>query len=183
MGGASGMGGTGPAGAGVAGAPPVGSIRITDKVPGFASVSGGTTGGGTDIDGAVTVNSMSALQAAAAGESPAIILVEPGNYSGTLAPGSNKTIIGIAPGVTINGNIRIAGSNVSNLIVRNIAMRGARCSTYDECRAGADPVYIGNGAHHVWLDHLDISDGQDGNCDITQGADYIAVSWTRFYYT
>jgi pectate lyase len=33
------------------------------------------------------------------------------------------------------------------------------------------------------LDHLDISDGQDGNCDITQGGDYITVSWTRFYYT
>ena len=111
---------------------------------------------------------------------PAIILVEPGNYSGTLMPGSNKTIIGKGPGVTINGNIYMSGSDVHNLIIRNLAVRGEHCSSYDECRAGDDAVYMGNGAHHIWLDHLDIADGQDGNCDATQGADYITVSWTHF---
>jgi pectate lyase len=42
---------------------------------------------------------------------------------------------------------------------------------------------VGNGAHHIWLDHLDIADGQDGNLDITQGGDYVTVSWTHFHYT
>jgi pectate lyase len=83
----------------------------------------------------------------------------------------------------IKGNISISGSGVSNVIIRNLAVRGNSCSSYDECRAGSDAVYMGNGAHHIWLDHLDISDGQDGNCDATQGADYITVSWTNFYYT
>ncbi len=162
---------------------PLGDLSITDPVPGFASVAGGTTGGGTDIGSAIVVNSMSQLQNAAGGSSPAIILVQPGNYSGKLAPGSNKTIIGTGPGVTLTGSISISGSDVSNVIIRNLAVRGEHCNTYDECKAGADGVYVGNGAHHVWLDHLDIADGQDGNCDITQGGDYVTVSWTYFHYT
>jgi pectate lyase len=159
------------------------AIRVTDRAPGFASINGGTTGGGTQLTSAITVSTMSALQAAVKGTNSAIILVEPGTYDGTLTPGSNKTIIGKAPGVLIKGNISMSGSTVSNLILRNLAVRGIPCSSYDECKAGADAVYIGNGAHHIWLDHLDISDGQDGNCDITQGADYVTVSWSRFYYT
>ena len=160
-----------------------GDLTITDPVPGYASVSGGTTGGGTDLGSAVTVSSMGELQSAASGSNPAIILVEPGNYSGSLSPGSNKTIIGTAPGVKITGSLSISGSDHNNLIIRNIAVQGERCNSYDECKAGADAVYIGKGAHHVWLDHFDISDGQDGNCDITRGGDYITVSWTKFYYT
>ena len=129
---------------------PARGIRITDPVPGFASVAGGTTGGGTDLAAAVTVSTMSDLQAAVAGASPAIVLVEPGTYQGTLSPGANKTIIGKAPGVTIRGTLRLSGAAVSNVIVRNLAVRGEPCSSYDECRAGADAVYVGNGAHHVW---------------------------------
>lgn len=178
-------GGAGSSGAGSGGTSgtTAGDLSITDPVPGFASVAGGTTGGGTNLESAMTVNSMSALSDAARGSKATIILVEPGNYSGTLTLGSNKTIIGTAPGVTINGNVSISGSGAFNVIIRNIAVRGARCNSYDECRAGSDAVYIGNGAHHVWLDHLDIADGQDGNCDVTQGGDYVTVSWSHFHYT
>lgn len=179
--GSGGVASTGGA-AGTGGAAP-GTIRITDPVPGFASDGGGTTGGGTNLATAVTVSTMSALQSAAGGSNPAIILVEPGNYDGTLSLGSNKTIVGKGPGVRINGNIRISGASVSNVILRNLSVRGLPCGSYDECRAGEDAVYIGSGAHHVWLDHFDISDGQDGNCDVTQGGDYVTVSWTKFYYT
>lgn len=182
-GGATGVGGAGGA-AGAGGSPaPGGSIQVDDPVPGYASVAGGTTGGGKELASAVTVNSMSALQDAAKGSRASIILVEPGNYAGALTLGSNKTIIGKGPGVTITGNIRISGSDVSNVIIRNLAIRGNKCGSYDECKGGQDGVYIGSGAHHVWLDHLDIADGQDGNCDITQGADYVTVSWSHFHYT
>jgi pectate lyase len=146
-------------------------------------VAGGTTGGGTAIGAAVTVSSRSALQEAVEGSSPALVLVTPGNYSGALRPGANKTIAGTGPGVTLTGSLRISGDDVHNVIVRNLAVRGEPCSSYDECRAGADAVYMGDGAHHIWLDHLDIADGQDGNCDASQGADYMTVSWTRFHYT
>jgi pectate lyase len=181
----TGTGGTtGSAGAGgSAGSAAAGGISINDAVPGFASVSGGTTGGGKDLSSALTVSSMSALQNAAKGGNAAVILVEPGNYSGTLTLGSNKTIIGKSAGVTITGNIGISGNDVSNVIIRNIAVRGNKCSSYEECKSGDDAVYIGGGAHHVWLDHLDIADGQDGNCDVTQGGDFVTVSWTHFHYT
>jgi pectate lyase len=124
---------------------------------------------------------MSALQSAASGSSSSIVLVEPGTYSGTLSVGSNKTIIGKGPGVTIQGNVSISGS--SNVIMRNFTIRGNNCSTYDECRAGSDAVAVQDSAHHVWLDHLDIADGQDGNLDITKQADYITVSFSKFHYT
>jgi pectate lyase len=126
---------------------------------------------------------MADLQRVAGGGGDAIILVEPGDYDGTLSPGANKTIIGLGPGVKINGNLSISGGDRNNIIIRNIAVQGLTCSSYDACKAGSDAVYIGNGAHHVWLDHLDISDGQDGNCDVTQGGDFVTVSWTHFHYT
>lgn len=179
----AGAGSAGKSGAGTGGAPADGDLRIDDPVPGFASVAGGTTGGGTDLGAATVVSTMSELQSAASGSGAAIILVEPGNYSGTLRIGSNKTIIGTEPGVTITGNVDISGSGTSNVILRNVAVRGPRCNSYDECRAGSDAVYVGNGAHHVWLDHLDVADGQDGNCDVTQGGDYVTVSWSHFHYT
>jgi pectate lyase len=163
--------------------PGPGQIGIADPVPGFASVSGGTTGGGTDLSAAITVSTMDALDDAVEGGDPLIVLVEPGDYDGTLSPGPNKTIIGLEPGVKINGNVMIAGADRNNIIIRNIAVQGLRCNSYDECRAGADAVYVGNGAHHVWLDHLDISDGQDGNCDVTQAGDFVTVSWSHFHYT
>ena len=179
---ATSSGGSGNGGGGT-GSEIEGEIAIDDPVPGFASVSGGTNGGGTDLGTAVTVNSMSALASAASGSGAAIILVEPGNYSGSLSIGSNKTIIGLGPGVKITGNVSISGSSTSNVIVRNIAVQGEPCQSYDECRAGADAVYVGDGAHHVWLDHMDISDGQDGNCDVTQEGDFVTISWSKFYYT
>jgi pectate lyase len=67
----------------------MGDLSITDPVPGFASVAGGTTGGGTNLAAAITVDSMSELQDAAQGSNAAIILVEPGTYTGTLKPGAN----------------------------------------------------------------------------------------------
>jgi pectate lyase len=51
------------------------------------------------------------------------------------------------------------------------------------CSSGADAVSVQKNAHHVWFDHCDISDGTDGNLDITNAADYVTVSYTKFHYT
>jgi pectate lyase len=146
-------------------------------------MTSGTTGGGTDLGSAVTVSSMADLQGEAAGPDAKIILVEPGTYNGELAPGPNKTIVGTAPGVMIHGGIMISGEEKTNIIIRNMAIRQDKCGSHGDCQSGTDAVYIGRSAHHVWLDHMDIADGQDGNCDITRQGDYVTVSWTKFHYT
>lgn len=163
--------------------PKAGYITIHDPVPGWASVAGGTKGGGTDLGSAVTVTSMAELQSAVGGAEPKIVLVKPGTYMGELAPGPNKTVIGTAPGVIIHGNILISGEDKTNIIIRNIAVRQDRCGSYEACRSGSDAVYIGQGAHHIWLDHMDVADGQDGNCDVTRRGDYVTISWSKFHYT
>ncbi len=42
---------------------------------------------------------------------------------------------------------------------------------------------VNGDAHHVWFDHCSIKDGTDGNLDITNNADFVTVSWTKFSYT
>ncbi len=155
-------------------------IKIKDKAPGWAA---GTIGGGSNLDKAITVSNMDQLEYAIKGDGSKIVLVKPGHYEGTLEPGSNTTIIGTKPGVMIEGNIKISGSDKSNIIIRNLAVRSLECDSYNECKHGGDAVYIGNDAHHVWLDHLDISDGQDGNFDYTRAGNFVTCSWCKFYYT
>jgi pectate lyase len=166
-------------------------ITITDPVPGWASTSGGTTGGGTNLSAAITVSTFNDLQNAVAGTTPKIILVKPGIYIGSLLVGANKTIIGTEPGVVIQGRIELRADKKDilknyetyNNIIRNIAVKGNKCNSYEECSSGEDAVTICGGTHHIWLDHVDISDGQDGNFDITVQSDLVTASWCKYHYT
>jgi pectate lyase len=128
------------------------------------------------------VTTLSALISAAGGTAARVIQFS-GNLSGSLTVGSNKTIIGSA-GATISGHVELDRS--ANVILKNFTVVGLNCSdvpSNGDCQDGADGVTVNNGAHHIWLDHLDISDGSDGNLDITDGADYITISWTKFWYS
>lgn len=154
-------------------------FSISDQPEGWASQAGGTTGGAGGTE--VTVNTMSQLQAEAKSSGKKVILIEKGIYTGKLTVSSDKTLIGKEPGVLIKGSVVI--SKVNNVILRNFAVQGDRCNSYEECKDGTDAVGILNNAHHVWLDHLDISDGQDGNCDITKGADFVTVTLCKFWYS
>lgn len=89
---------------------------------------------------------------------------------------SDKTIFGVN-GATLNGGFDIS-DGANNVILRNIVVIGPGAVDVD----GVDPVNIDK-ATHVWVDHLDIRDGQDGNLDIVNGSNLVTVSWTKFSYT
>jgi pectate lyase len=139
-----------------------------------------TTGGGSAS--ATTVSSASAFSSAVSGSSAAVIHVS-GSFSGSFKIGSNKTIVGMS-GAKITGNLTFDGT--SNDILQNLTVVGLNCSdvaSNGDCQDGADAVTVVNGAHHIWIDHLDVSDGSDGNLDITEGSDCVTVSWTKFHYS
>ncbi|MBO6234997.1 MAG: chitobiase/beta-hexosaminidase C-terminal domain-containing protein, partial [Prevotella sp.] len=70
-------------------------------------------------------------------------------------------------------------TNCSNLIIRNLSFQGP--GSVDV--GGYDLVAIINGTNHVWVDHCEFIDGQDGNFDITNESDFITTSWCHFHYT
>ena len=140
-----------------------------DDVPiGWASVDGGTTGGHGGA--VVTVSDASSLVAQAESKPPLIIRV-----SGTIhltSPvrvKSNKTIVGVGRDATIQGG-GIFLTKVSNIIIRNLTITGA-----------TDAVNIEGAAHHIWVDHCDLSKCTDGLLDIKHGSDLVTVSWNHFH--
>jgi pectate lyase len=138
-----------------------------------------TTGGGDATP--VTVTTLEALNNAAKGTTPAVIYVKGVLAAGTVKIGSNKTIAGIC-GAEIHGHVGMSGA--VNVIIRNIKVVGYNCSdSPGECKGGDDAISVVDSAHHIWFDHCDISDGSDGNLDITQGSDFVTVSWTKFSYS
>lgn len=193
--GGSGSGGVGTGGASTGGSPGAGGSSTgnctapPDPSPlmGWASQSGSTTGGGSATP--VTVSTLAELVSAAKGNTAAVIYVKGVLAAGALSVGSNKTIAGLC-GAEIHGHVGISGS--TNVIIRNIKIVGyavGDCSkdpSYDSskgCSSGDDAISVGNNANHIWFDHCDISDGTDGNLDITNGADFVTVSWTKFHYS
>ena len=154
-------------------------FSVTETPEGWASQSGGTKGGTGGPE--VTVSTMSQLSSEAKSSGKKIIIARKGTYTGNLTVSSDKTIVGEEPGVLIKGSVRL--SNVNNVILRNFAVQGDRCDSYDACKSGRDAVGITSGAHHIWLDHLDVCDGQDGNCDLNNGADFVTITWCKFWYS
>jgi len=157
-----------------------GCMGPTGAPIGWAAVSAmgvSTTTGGA-AGNTVTVTSLADLNRYAAGNTAMTIQLTAA-VSGTVSIGSNKTVVGC--GGSIHGHLSLSGS--SNVIVRNLAVVGYNCMDNADCQSGADAVTIGNGSHHVWFDHDDISDGSDGNLDITSAADFVTISWTKFHYS
>lgn len=145
---------------------------------GWATQGGGTTGGGNGTP--ILASDLSQLNAAVRGSNAAVIHVS-GKISGTVNVGSNKTILGLC-GAELDGSLDLSGS--SNVIVRNLKVVGYNCSdSPSDCSAGADAVHVQGGDRHLWFDHMDISDGSDGNLDVTHGVDFVSVSWTKFHYS
>jgi pectate lyase len=145
---------------------------------GWATVGGTVTGGGSASP--VTVTSLSALNSAAGGTGAAVIIVS-GTISGDVTIGSNKTIQGANASATIRGHIGMKGS--ANVILRNLNVIGYNCTDNSDCQSGADAITVQSAAHHLWFDHLAVSDGSDGNLDLTHAVDYVTISWCKFFYS
>jgi len=88
--------------------------------------------------------------------------------------------------------VHVGLNKSANVIIRNIKIVGyavGDCaldpgySAATGCSSGDDAITVQGQSTHLWFDHDDISDGTDGNLDITHASDYITVSWTKFHYT
>jgi len=94
---------------------------------------------------------------------------------------SHKTIVGRGANSGITGaGLNIGGpvndsptpppdGGVRNVIIRNLIFTGSP----------DDAINVQMFAHHVWIDHCDLSNSFDGLIDIKRGADYITVSWNH----
>lgn len=149
------------------------------QADGFASLNGGTTGGkGGEV---VTVSNYNDFKAAVQSKDAKIVIVD-GTVKTTDGDGyglkvlGNKTIMGKDKKSTIYGGLTISG--VKNVILYNINIQGS----YPNPGPG-DCIDISNGATNVWVHHVSVWDADDGNIDIKGKADYITVSYCKFYYT
>jgi pectate lyase len=161
-------------------------VAATPTPIGWASQNGGTTGGGRATP--IVVTTLAQLNQAARGTSPAVIHVNGNLAQGTVTIGSNKTILGCSGNATLNGQVVLKAS--TNVILRNLNVVGYNCRPPDvdtssggECQDGVDAMAIDKRSRNVWIDHSSISDGSDGNLDITHGSDFITVSYTKFSYS
>ncbi|MGI5145048.1 pectate lyase family protein [Plantactinospora sp. CA-294935] len=153
------------------------TILCTDAPIGFASVNAlgfnGTTGGAGGPT--VTVTTAAALEDYAGRPGPYIIRISgriPLDDMVTVV--ANKSILGVGSTAEITGGGLQMGSTTrpgNNVIIRNIRFTGAE----------DDSISVTNKAHHVWIDHNDLSDGYDGLLDIKRESDYVTVSWNRFH--
>lgn len=125
------------------------------------------------------VDNAADLLALAAADGPQIIVVSGEITLGqTLQITSDKTIEGEPGGATLHGSVEIDGDDddfISNVIVRNLTIDGAPGPDED--------AFSIQYATNLWLDHLEIHDGADGNLDITHAADFITISYCVFHYT
>ncbi|MGI5286086.1 pectate lyase family protein [Nonomuraea polychroma] len=149
-----------------------------DGPVGFASVNAlgqnGTTGGAGGTEVTITTGAQLRDYAGRAG---AYILRIQGRIqiSDMVTVVANKSIIGVGSTAEITGGGLQLGSTTrpgNNVIIRNIRFTNAE----------DDSISVTNKAHHVWIDHNDLSGGYDGLLDVKRESDYVTVSWNKFHH-
>ncbi len=106
-----------------------------------------------------------------------------GDSDGMHDVASDKTIVGLGADAALTGgglNIGLPVDEsvtepppdaVHNVIIRNLSLSGAT----------DDLINVQMFSHHIWIDHNDFSNGDDGAVDIKRGSDYVTVSWNHFH--
>ncbi|CAE6421439.1 unnamed protein product [Rhizoctonia solani] len=148
----------------------------SDSAPlGYATLSGGTTGGGSATP--VTVTTLDELKAAVTGNSAKVIIIS-GSITGNevVKVGSNTSVLGKS-GAALNG-VGLRVLDVSNVIIRNLKISKVLADAGDAIGVQA--------ANRVWIDSLELwsdkdhnKDYYDGLLDITHGC--YAVTVTNSY--
>jgi pectate lyase len=162
-------------------------------------VSGGVTGGGSGMQVTVDASDADALAefsmyASDKMPGPLTILIDgmiaipppPDGGSGDVQKirvSSNKTVAGVgdASGFTGGG---ITLTSVNNVILRNLVIDRPNS---DDAGDNVDAIHIET-SHQIWVDHCDLSSNgptatpaYDGLVDISDGSDFVTVSWTRYH--
>lgn len=169
-------------------APVPGALTTAD---GFADVTAlgqnGTTGGagGAVVTATTTAQFLDYISRS----EPLIVQVSGtitlpvGTSDGMHLVASDKTIVGLGDdarltggglsiGLPVDDRVTSPPANaVHNIIIRNLSIDGAT----------DDLINIQMFSHHIWIDHNDFSNGDDGAVDIKQGSDFVTVSWNRFH--
>jgi pectate lyase len=177
--------GAGPAGAAPA-APAPGALASADGFAGVAALGqGGNTGGagGAVVTATTTARFLDYISR----PEPLIvqvsgtIMLPVGSVDGMHPVASDKTIVGLGDDARLTGgglNIGLPAddrvtSPPANAVhnIRNLSIDGAT----------DDLINIQMFSHHIWIDHNDFSNGDDGAVDIKRGSDFVTVSWNRFH--
>jgi pectate lyase len=134
----------------------------------------------------VVVSDAASLVSYATSPDPYVIRI-----SGTIAlpvldVSSNKTIMGDDSLATLEGGIRILGTSidpadmVQNVVIKNLHIDATTADTSDLPNED-DGISIAYG-HHVWIDHVDVWDAPGDDLSVSNGSDYITVSWSKFRF-
>lgn len=140
----------------------------------------GFGGNATGGSGGATVTAKSAEEFHAYMNSPEnlIVLVEGTLRIGIANVTSHKTIAGVDKTSTLIGNLFI-GSAAQNIIIKNLNVTNPMSK---KGKGGGDGITI-RGGKLVWITHCTFFDCGDGCIDVTEGADWVTVSWSKFYFT
>ncbi len=126
-----------------------------------------TTGGGNTTP--ITVNTAQELLDAVDGNTPAVIIIDGIIPMESFEVGSNKTLIGADSLSGISGGvIKVKGTNY---IFQNLTL-GPSDQDVMEIR----------GATNVFVHKCDFYDSSDELLSIVREADFVTVSWCRFYF-
>ncbi|KAG8735945.1 hypothetical protein FRC10_009962 [Ceratobasidium sp. 414] len=141
---------------------------------GYATLSGGTTGGGSASP--VTVTSLAALKSALASGNKVVLVSGTITGNEAVKVPANTSVIGKSGAALAGVGLRVI--DVSNVIIRNLKI--------SKVLADAGDAIGVQSANRVWIDSVDLSsdrdhdkDYYDGLLDITHGC--YAVSVTNSY--
>ncbi|KAG8723659.1 hypothetical protein FRC12_007771 [Ceratobasidium sp. 428] len=164
-------------GLGIVSASPVVEKRAStsDKATvGYATLSGGTSGGGSASP--VTVTTLAALKSALASSGKVVIISGTITGNEVVKVPSSTTVLGKS-GATLTG-VGLRMNEVSNVIIRNLKINKVLASAGDALGIQA--------ANRIWVDSVELwsdrdhdKDYYDGLLDITHGC--YAVSVTNSY--